>query len=128
MNLLYGEEELWNSAFGEIPSMEDPLAESLGLDENGIPSMADPLAESVGWLVGDEVEAEYEVLGGDVYDQGSGILYDGYESGATPMTVRQLHSLPDPADVLGAIPSMDDVYEESLGEDPYDDYFGGCGC
>jgi len=127
---LYEEEQLWNSAFGAIPSMENPLAESLGEDENGIPSMADPMAESLGWLV-DENQAGFEVLGGDVYDEGSGILYDGYEN-APAMSVSQLHALPDPADVLGDIPSMDDVYAESLGEDdPYDDYFGAgnaCSC
>lgn len=124
---LYEEEQLWNSAFGGIPSMEDPLAESLGEDENGIPSMADPMAESLGWLVEENVAA-YEVLGGDVYDEGSGILYDGYQD-ERPMSVAQLHNLPDPADVVGDIPSMDDVYEESLGADPYDKYFGAaCGC
>ena len=127
---LYEEEQLWNSAFGAIPSMENPLAESLGEDENGIPSMADPMAESLGWLV-DENQAGFEVLGGDVYDEGSGILYDGYQD-ERPMSVAQLHALPDPADVLGDIPSMDDVYAESLGEDdPYDDYFGAgnaCSC
>ena len=55
-------------------------------------------------------------FGGDVYDEGSGILYDGYESGSAPMTARQMHALSDPADV-------------DFGADPYSNYFGrGCGC
>ena len=54
-------------------------------------------------------------FGGDVYNEGSGILYDGYQDGEA-MTARQMHALKDPADV-------------NFGADPYSNYFGrGCGC
>ena len=54
-------------------------------------------------------------FGGDVYNEGSGILYDGYQDGQA-MTARQMHALADPADV-------------DFGADPYSNYFGrGCGC
>ena len=67
-------------------------------------------------LLASETSLWDSAFGGDVYDEGSGILYDGYESGSAPMTARQLHALSDPADV-------------NFGADPYSNYFGrGCGC
>lgn len=67
-------------------------------------------------LLASETSLWDSAFGGDVYNEGSGILYDGYESGNAPMTARQLHALSDPADV-------------DFGADPYSNYFGrGCGC
>lgn len=66
-------------------------------------------------LLAEEVSLWDSAFGGDVYDEGSGILYDGYQDEA-PMTAAELHALADPADV-------------NFGADPYSNYFGrGCGC
>ena len=66
-------------------------------------------------LLAEEVAIWDAAFGGDVYDEGSGILYDGYQDSA-PMTAAELHALADPADV-------------NFGADPYSNYFGrGCGC
>ena len=111
----------YDSAVAQLMADEFGSALPYGVSDTGADiAPVDLLAEEQLWDA---------AFGGDVYNEGSGILYDGYQDG-TPMTPAQMHALSDPADVnFGGVPSMDDVYSESLGVDPYSNYFGrGCGC